>query len=195
MDSSMQTAPVMTIGDQLPWVSMTFDYMDKISALIPADKIDWRPEDPSGKWCFSLGELAMHSADARLMFARTLSGEDSEEGYWMDYPKDDSGVWTRKREPGSLQEILDSLAAGRKALEPWLNMPYSELLSSTPGTQATFEKNLAKMREAGKDTADAERRGVTTINRVLMAAACHEAGHRGTLQTLLRQQGVNAGSE
>ncbi len=194
MDSSMQAAAA-TAGDQLPWVNMTFDYMDKICALIPEDKIDWRPSDPSGKWCFSLGELAMHSADARLMFARTLAGEDSEEGYWMDYPKDDSGVWTRRREPGSLQEILDSLAAGRAALQAWQDKPYSELLSSTPGTQAAFEKNLAKMREAGKDTTDAERRGPSTLNRVLMAAACHEAGHRGTLQTLLRQMGINAGSE
>lgn len=194
MDSAMQAA-AMTVGDQMPWVSMTFDYMDKICALIPEDKIDWRPEDPSGKWCFSLGEIAMHVADARTMFARTLSGDDSEEGYWMDYPKDDSGVWTRKREPGSLQEILDSLAAGSAALKPWLNKPYSEILSGTPGTEAAFEKNLAKMREAGKDTADAERRGPTTINRVLMAAACHEAGHRGALQTLLRQLGLNVGSE
>ncbi|MCC7479314.1 DinB family protein [bacterium] len=195
MDSSMQASPAMTIGDQMPWVGMTLSYLEKIAALIPEDKLDWRPADPSGKWSFSLGEIAMHCADSRSMFARTLSGDASEEGYWMKYPEDDSGVWTRSREAANLQEILDSLVAGREALEAWLARPYNELLNTTPGTIAGFEKHLASLREAGKDTADAERRGPTTINRVLVAAACHEAGHRGALQTLLRQMGVNAGSE
>lgn len=193
MDSAMQ-ATSATVGDQLPWLGMTLDYMDKICALIPEDKIDWRPEDPSGRWCFSLGEIAMHCADSRLMFARTLAGDESEEGYWMQYPED-GYVWTRKREPGSLQEILDSLSAGRAALQSWMDRPLSEQLEATAGTRAAFEKNLARMKEGGKDTADMERRGPSNLNRVLMAAACHEAGHRGSLQTLLRQMGINAGSE
>jgi hypothetical protein len=36
-----------------------------------------------------------------------------------------------------------------------------------------------------------EMRGAPGIFRVLMAAACHEAGHRGTLYTLLRMNGVS----
>ena len=34
-------------------------------------------------------------------------------------------------------------------------------------------------------------RGVPGIFRVLMAVACHEAGHRGTLYTFLRLNGVS----
>jgi uncharacterized damage-inducible protein DinB len=192
----MQAASEQTVGDVMPWVTMTLDYTDKVCAAIPDDKLDWRPTDPSGKWNFSLGEIAMHCADSRTMFARTLNGEgDNEEGYWMKYPEEGGSEWKRLREPGSKQEILDSLKAGREMLNEWLNKPSSELLSVTDGHRKSFDDMLAKMREAGKDTADAERRGPANVNRSLMATACHEAGHRGALQTLLRQHGVNVGDD
>ena len=181
-----------TIGQALPWVNLTFDYTEQIAELIPEDMLDWRPEDPSGKWSFSLGEIAMHCADARLMFARQLSGNESTEGYWSEGPGED-GVWPFKQR-GSRQEILDSLKAAREELEPYLNQPVSAMSEQTEGTRAVFDKTLQQIKEAGRDTAEHELRGPANILRVVMAAACHEAGHRGALQTLLRQQGVNAGS-
>jgi uncharacterized damage-inducible protein DinB len=193
----MQPASQATISDVMPWVTMTLDYTEQVAAAIPEDKLDWRPSDPSGKWSFSLGEIAMHCADSRLMFARTMAGEDdNEEGYWLKYPEGEGeSVWTRLREPANKQEILDSLRAGRAALQPWLDKPVSELLSSTDGHRKSYEDMLAKMREKGKDSAEAERRGPANINRSLMATACHEAGHRGALQTLLRQFGINVKDE
>jgi hypothetical protein len=45
------------------------------------------------------------------------------------------------------------------------------------------------------DTADFERRGASTINRVLFALVVHECGHRGYLQTVMRVNGVDARGE
>jgi hypothetical protein len=47
------------------------------------------------------------------------------------------------------------------------------------------------VKEQGIDTTRMEMRGAPGIFRVLMGVACHEAGHRGTLYTLLRLNGVS----
>lgn len=195
MDASTQAAPGMTIGEQWPWAGETFSQTEQVAALIPADQLDWRPTDPSGRWIFSLGEIVMHCADIRLMFAKQLRGEDSSELYWLAPPASRGGTWTRKREPASRQELLDSLAKGREELETWLARPYSELLSATPGMAARFAEHLAGLRAAGKETVALERRGPSTINRVLMTLTCHEAGHRGALQANLRLLGISAAEE
>jgi uncharacterized damage-inducible protein DinB len=188
MDAMQQKQ--LTVGGFLPWVGMTLDYTDQIAALIPEDKLDWRPEDPSGHFQFSLGEIAMHIADARRMFARQLSGSDSEEGYWSEGP-DDQGVW-KFNAPGGKQAILDSLAAARDELNAYIYAPAKSYLETTEGTRKAYEKTLQQMREQGADTEDVSARGPANIVRVMMAVVAHEAGHRGALQTLLRQLGVNA---
>lgn len=191
MDSATQAQA--TIGQVYPWINMTFDYTDKIAALIPDDLLDWRYEDPSGRFTFSLAEQAMHCADARRMFARQIEGNDSTEGYWSEGPNEE-GVWPF-REYGSKQAILDSLKESREELAAVLKRPASDALATTEGTKATFERILKQMQEAEMDTADAELRGPANLIRVLMATAVHEAGHRGSMQTLLRSKGHNLGTE
>jgi uncharacterized damage-inducible protein DinB len=183
----------LTVGGFLPWVGMTLDYTDEIAALIPEDKLDWRPKDPSGRFQFSLGEIAMHIADARRMFARQLSGSETEEGYWSEGP-DAQGIWQFSVHSGK-QAILDSLASAREELNAYINAPAKSYLETTEGTRKAFEKTLQQMREQGADTSDAATRGPANIVRVMMAVVAHEAGHRGALQALLRQQGVNIKAE
>jgi uncharacterized damage-inducible protein DinB len=187
MDAAAQ--PSLSVAGFLPWINMVLDYTDEIAALIPEDKVDWRPEDPSGHFSFSLGEIAMHIADARRMFARQLSGVDSEEGYWSEGP-DERGVWKFQPSAGKAK-ILHSMAEARRELKPFIDMPASSYTQTTDGSRQTFEKSLERLREAGQPTAEAEARGPANIVRVLMAVIAHEAGHRGALQTLLRMQGVN----
>lgn len=191
MDATPEKA--LTVGDMLPWLGMTLDYTEKIAELIPEDKLDWRPEDPSGKFNFSLAELAMHCADARRMFARQLAGHDSNEGFWSKGPEEEaeeSGVWEFK-ECGSKDELLKSLKEARAELAEWYGKPQDELLTITEGSRESHLKALKWMEEHDQDPAEHARRGPASIMRVLMATAVHEAGHRGTLQTLLRQQGIN----
>jgi uncharacterized damage-inducible protein DinB len=171
----------------------------RLVELIPDELLDFRPADPNGHYMFSLAEIAMHIADTRRMFARTLAGSESDEGYWTTWDENDSASaeamqWKFKPR-GSKQEILDSLRSGRDELTPWLSLPVSSLNESTDGSRASYEKNLAKMRDNGVDTTDVELRGPSTVNRVLFALTAHEAGHRGALQTLLRMQGVDARGE
>lgn len=191
MDSTMHAAA--TIGQVYPWFNMTLDYTDQISALIPEDLLDWRFEDPSGKWSFSLAEQAMHCADARRMFARQIAGSDSGEDYWSEGPGED-GVWPFKAY-GSKQAILDSLKTSRAELDAVLNRSADDALAITAGTQETYDKIIAQMKEKDLDTAAAELRGPANLIRVLMATVVHEAGHRGSMQTLLRMKGINAGPE
>ena len=191
MDSATQAQP--TLGQVYPWLNMTFDYTDKISALIPQELLDWRFEDPSGRWTFSLAEQAMHCADARRMFARQITGNESTEGYWSEGPGED-GVWEFK-EYGSKQAILDSLKESREEFAEVFNRPATDALLVTDGMKDTFEKIMKQMKEQGHDTADAELRGPANLIRVLMATVTHEAGHRGSMQTLLRSKGHNVGTE
>ncbi len=187
MDAATQ--PGLSVAGFLPWINMVLDYTDEIVALIPEDKLDWRPEDPTGHFCFSLGEIAMHIADARRMFARQLSGSESEDGYWSEGP-DAQGVW-KFTPPAGKAEILHSMNEARRELKAYLDLPAASYTQTTDGSRSTFEKSLERLREAGQPTNEAEARGPANIVRVLMAVIAHEAGHRGSLQTLLRMQGVN----
>lgn len=189
----------VTIGQHLPWVNMTLDYTEHLVEKIPDELLDFRPVDPNGHFMFSLAEIAMHCADSRRMFANTLAGIESEEGFWTEWDEADAGnelamAWKFKPR-GTKQEILESLRSAREQLAPWLSLPLSSLNEATDGTRESFEKNLAKMREKGVDTAEVELRGPSTVNRVLFAVTAHESGHRGSLQTLLRLQGVDARGE
>ena len=185
--------PARTVEDVLPWAKTTLDYTDQLAAIIPDELLNWRPEDPTGRFCFSLSEIVMHIADARRMFAGQLSGATDEDAYWSPGPGED-GVWPFKELPDKAA-LLGSLGAARALITPWMERPADDLLAETKGTRAAFEKNLEYMREHGHDTAKLERAGVPGIMRVLFAIAVHEAGHRGSLQTLLRQHGVNLGEE
>jgi uncharacterized damage-inducible protein DinB len=167
---------------------MTLDYTDQVCAHIPDDMLDWRPEHPAGNFMFSLAEIAMHCADARLMFARQLSGDNNTSDYWSAGP-DEAGKWLF-RPYGTKQAIIDSLAAARGELEPFTSRPAEELTATTPGTESAYSKTLSWMKEQGQETAEAEARGPATIMRVLMALTTHESGHRGSLMTLLHMQGV-----
>jgi uncharacterized damage-inducible protein DinB len=196
MDAAQQPQAEATIGQMLPWTTNTLDYTEMVASKLTDELRDWRPTDPSGKFFFSLGELVAHSADTRRMFARQLAGNESEEGYWSmgDTGPSEDGVWQFKPLP-SAAELLQSLKDARAEIQPYLDRPASEQWSVTDGNKAIFEKNLAGMREKGIDTAEAERRGPPNINRVLFAIMCHESGHRGALQTLLRMNGVQVGGE
>ena len=135
----------------------------------------------------------MHCADGRRMFARQLSGDAREDDYWSEGPAEE-GVWQFKPY-GSKQAILDSLKASRSELQPFLERPASSITEITEGTHKAYEQWLKQMREQGKDTTELESRGPANVVRVLMAATAHESGHRGALQTLLRQHGINAAAE
>jgi uncharacterized damage-inducible protein DinB len=196
MDAAQQPQAELTIGQMLPWTSMTLDYTEKVASKLTDELRDWRPVDPSGKFFFSLGEIVAHSADTRRMWARQLAGSESEDGYWSigdDGPSED-GIWKFHPLP-SAAELVQSLKDARAELQPFLDRPASEQWSITEGNKAIFEKNLAHMREKGIETAEAEKRGPANINRVLFAIMCHESGHRGALQTLLRQHGIDTGGE
>lgn len=182
----------VAIGFGLPWLTATLDSLEQIAALVPEDKLDWRLADPSGKWHFSLAEIVMHSADARRMFARMLTGSESTDGYWSTGPGED-GVWPFKPY-GTKQTILDSLKESRAELQPFLDRPLSSMSETTEGTRKAFERNLARMRERQLDTANDEKRGPASVLRILMACAVHESGHRSSLQTLLRMHGINLGA-
>lgn len=194
---SIAATSAVTIGQHLPWVNTTLDYMEQLVTKIPDELLEWRPVDPNGHFCFSLAELAMHSADARLMFARQLSASEDKAGYFSvadDDTADEDNIW-RFRPHGGLPAILDALKAARAELQPWLELPVDQLHQPTEGTRKVYDEFLAKLREKGEDTTALELRGPATINRVLFAVCTHEAGHRGALQTLLRLNGVDARGE
>lgn len=187
--------PRRTVGDQLPWTGMMLDYTEKLAEIVPAELLGWRPEDPSGAFCFSLAEILMHCADARLMFVRQLTGEDTTDGYWTtgEGPGDD-GVWSFREHDGKAA-IIASLRAARALINEWLAAPESDLLDTTAGTRRVYEQQLEYLRSKELDTAALEQRGPANIMRVLMALTVHETGHRGALQTLLRQKGINLTAE
>lgn len=189
MDTELQAAQA-TIFEMLPWLGMTLDYTDKLAQALPDDLLDWRPEDPRGKFTFSLAEILMHCADSRSMFARQLAGNESEEGCWAEEPGEDSDIWKFKPHGGK-QAIIDSLAASRAELAEWYNRSGSELLATTPGTRAVYDKFIASCKEKEQEIpAAVQARGPANIMRVMMACAVHESGHRGTLQAFMRLKGV-----
>jgi hypothetical protein len=187
MDTASQTQH--TIADQMPWYGMTMDYTEKICELIPPELWSWRPEDPQGFFQASLGEIAMHCADERHFHAQMLTGEVNRSVFFTLSPGKD-GI-SAFREGVSKQGVLASLKAARAVLDSYSQLPADKLTYVTEGAKATHEQQIASAKDQGIDTTQMERRGAPGIFRVLMGVACHEAGHRGTLYTLLRLNGVS----
>ncbi len=178
-----------TIGDQMPWYGMTMDYTERVCALIPETLWNWRPDDPQGHFQASLGEIAMHCADERRNHAEMLSGESDASAFFGLSPSKD-GI-SRFRDGVSKQDVLTSLKASRTRLDSYANLPVDRLTEVTDAARAMYAQQIASLKKDGIDAARMEMRGAPGIFRVLMAAACHEAGHRGTLYTLLRLNGVS----
>jgi uncharacterized damage-inducible protein DinB len=181
-----------TIRQSFPRVTLALDYFDEVAAQIPEDLLHWRPTDPSGRFCFSLAELVMHVADARRMFGSQLSEASDGEPAWTTSmgPKDD-GTWDF-RAPENRQQLLASLRSARIGIETVLDQDAELLHQSTPGSRAMYQRSLDWYAERGKEVpAELLENGPGTVQRVLMSALVHEAGHRGALQTLLRLHGIN----
>jgi uncharacterized damage-inducible protein DinB len=191
MDTASQAQ--QTIGDQMPWYGMTMEYTGKICELIPQQLWHWRPEDPQGHFQASLGEIAMHCADERHGYAHALSGKTDRDVFFTLSPGKD-GI-NKFREGVSKQDVLASLRAGRALLDSYAHLPADRLTEVTEGAKAAYKRQIASVKEQGIDTTRMEMRGAPGIFRVLMAVACHEAGHRGTLYTLLRLNGVSLPGE
>lgn len=189
---------MLLISESLPSLPRALNQTDQLCVLIPENLLEWRPVDPSGAFQFSLAEIAFHLADSRLQFARQLAGTNTEEvekEYMLDLtfeqPELFKGAkWTLKPYNGKTQ-MLDYLKATRAEFQVWLDKPESDLLLTTPNSEAVFKKALENAEKRGTDTTAMRKRGAATIMRVLTGAMIHETGHRGTLHALLRQQGIN----
>jgi hypothetical protein len=118
-----------------------------------------------------------------------LSGESDASVFFGLSPSKD-GI-SRFRDGVSKQDVLASLKASRTRLDSYANLPVDRLTEVTDAARAMYAQQIASLKKDGIDTARMEMRGAPGIFRVLMAAACHEAGHRGTLYTLLRMNGVS----
>jgi uncharacterized damage-inducible protein DinB len=188
----------LLISESLPALPRALNITDQLCALIPENLLEWRPVDPSGAFQFSLAEIAFHLADSRLQFARQLAGTDTdeaEEHYMLQFsfeqPELQKGAkWTLQPYSGKAQ-MLEYLKAARAEFQVWLDKPASDLLLTTPGSEAAFKKALENFEKRGTDTTAMRKRGPATIMRVLTGAMIHETGHRGTLHALLRQHGIN----
>ena len=134
----------------------------------------------------------MHCADDRHDHAQMLSGE-SDSSVFFTLSPGKNGINTF-REGVSKQDVLASLRAGRARLDRYARLPADRLTDVTEGAKAAYERQIASVKEQGIDTTRMEMRGAPGIFRVLMGVACHEAGHRGTLYTLLRLNGVSLAS-
>ena len=178
-----------TIGDQMPWYGITMDDTERLCALIPEALWTWRPDDPQGHFQASLAEIAMHCADERHGHAQMLNGgTDNSPLFTLDPGKD--GI-NRFKDGVTKRDVLESLRAGRGLLDAYASLPSDRLTEVTDGAKAAYERQIASLNEQGIDTTRMVRRGAPSIFRVLMWVACHEAGHRGTLCTLLRLKGVS----
>jgi hypothetical protein len=182
-----------TIADQMPWYAMTMDYTERICERIPGELWNWRPADPQGHFQASPGEIAMHCADERHDHAQMLSGETDRSVFFTLSPGTD-GI-NQFREGVSKQDVLASLRAARALLDRYAGLPADRLTEVTEGAGVKYQQQIASLKEQGVDTTQMERRGTPGIFRVLMSVACHEAGHRGTLYTLLRLNGVSLSTE
>ena len=182
----------LTIGEALPSIRRTLNQSDQLCALIPVDLLEWRPVDPSGAFQFSLAEIALHIADSRLIAPRQLEGNNSEEGFMVEYldVAENGSHWKCKPYAGKAA-ILEHLKNTRAVFETWLARPASELLSITPEAEAAFKRTLEGMEQRGEDTSVLKKRGAANPMRLLSGAAIHESGHRASLHTLLRQHGIN----
>jgi uncharacterized damage-inducible protein DinB len=192
------TTETLLISESLPSLPRALNQTDQLCALIPEELLEWRPTDPSGAFQFSLVEIAFHLADSRFQFARQLAGTNTaevEKDYMLDLTFEDperfkGAKWTLKPYDGKNQ-MLEYLKAARTEFQVWLDKPASDLLLTTPSSEAVFKKALENAEKRGTDTTAMRKRGAATIMRVLTGAMIHETSHRGTLHTLLRQHGIN----
>lgn len=192
----IETAAALTAGDGLPWIGITLDHTERITRLVDEERAGLRPVDPLGRFHFSLGELVMHIADSRRMFLGQLDGADYSGGYWADGAGPDAAGSWRFHPPASWADVQESISWAGGKLREYLAGPLGALWEPTAGTRSFFEAYLGDLRKAGREeqAAQYERRGPASLARTLTAMACHEAGHRGSLQTLLRLHGVDAGA-
>lgn len=192
MDQNGETAAALKVGDGMPIVALCLGSSERVCSLVGAGLWDLRPPDPSGRWTFSLGEFVMHIADARWLFAGQLDGADYSPRYFATSQPRDPGVsWTFK--PAAPAAAMESLLDGRAALQRWLELPLERLWRPTTGTAAYFHTHQQKLRLEGREAAAEAyaRRGPASLARTLSGLVAHESGHRGSLQTLLRLQGLN----
>jgi uncharacterized damage-inducible protein DinB len=186
----------LLISESLPSLARALNITDQLCALIPENLLEWRPTDPSGAFQFSLAEIAFHLGDSRLQFARQLAGTETlEEDFMLQFSFEQLELqkgarWALKPYVGKSQ-MLEYLKAARAEFQVWLDKPESDLLLTTPGSEAAFKKALENFEKRGTDTTALRKRGPATIMRVLTGAMIHETGHRGTLHALLRQHGIN----
>ncbi|MCC7479312.1 hypothetical protein IT575_12770 [bacterium] len=192
MDQSGASGAALSVGDGLPIVALCLSGSERVCKLVDDSLWALRPADPSGRWSFSLGELVMHIADARWLFAGQLDGADYSPRYFVtNQPRDPGAIWTFR--PGAPEAALESLQDGRAAIQRWLEQPLEKLWQPTSGTEDFFHSYQQKLRAAGEEEmAQAyARRGPASLARTLSGLVAHESGHRGSLQTLLRLQGAN----
>lgn len=169
---------------------------EELLAKIPDDLLEFRPEDPSGRFQFSIAEIFAHVADARTMFATTYLADvpmDDQEGLYMMSPPDEDGAWKPNVEDFGRPALERALAEGWGRLAPALEMPESEAFAATPGGLRMHDA-AASRRDAGEEPQPWDERvlswGPATLIRVLATCASHEAGHRGALVSLARRHGV-----
>jgi hypothetical protein len=186
MSTQQSTGP--SVAESIWAINVMLDYTESIAAFIPRDMLDWRPQYPAGDYAFSLGEQVKHIADTRIFVANNLNVEPAVYERWAGEYPGSTGAWTFRE--GSYDEVMESLKYSRSLIDPWTGKPFTELLLPSPGTRATFEKQLASKREAGEDVAALEAKGPGTLVGSLLFLVAHENGHRTVLQTLLRQAGV-----
>jgi hypothetical protein len=180
--------PAQTVLEAVPWVKTLLDYTDKVVACIPENADTIRPTDPNGGWVMSAFEQALHIVDERWELAGTLTGQDHRDRMFLQEYGGTAKPWRFKS--ATRAEVLDSLAGSRQLVDEVLGWPQSVLAEPTDGTRAAFQQRLAAMREQGKDTAQAEAAGPSTLINLLLFLNAHEQGHRAVLQHMLRMHGV-----
>lgn len=190
--SAVMTADTSAL-QVLTWATTFLNYTDAVIGDLPAADaaLDWRPADNAGGYYFSIREQAMHIADERHDMLGWITGASREGKLFLTDYGGTGKPWAFKS--GSKAEIVASLQAGRAAVDALLARPMSELLETTPGLTARFEKALADMRAAGKDEEAAKREaaGPSRVLNIVLFLIAHEQSHRSVLQTMLRQQGHN----
>lgn len=184
----------LSIGESLIWVNYMFSTTERVAAAIPPGLLDWRPAQAAGGVHFSLAEIAMHIADARRNFAAQETGADYSADYycpawWSSTEVGDDELY-RFKPYGSKEQLLASLKQARQLYAPLLALPLSRMTDVTAGSRQAFDKMIAELAAQGVDTAPHLRHGPGTIVHGLLAVIAHESGHRGSLTTLLRLNGV-----
>jgi uncharacterized damage-inducible protein DinB len=175
----------------LPWAKIFLDYTDSIISNLPESDadLDWRPTDDKGGWYFSIREQAMHIVDERHDALGWITGEQDDEKLFLKEYGGTEKPWEFK--PASREQIVESLQAGRAALDDLLSGPPESLLETTDSLRRQHNEYIAKLREGGKEdeAKKREERGPGRIINTVLFIIAHEQAHRAVLQTMLRQRG------